>query len=554
MPPVPDALTPEEHARAEYIAYFIAWFRGGEKVPPYDPALAHRDFCMAAGIVLGQREPVIVRGQTSQMLPDGTHSFPIETVLGADGSSIPRASGEIAWSARDGVTFRIEFPHASRADAVPSPHGMAPPPPKGSLSDVSDTASWSGTIVEGGSFALFGAGGNVNTIHSPVDVSYVSRSIVTGKASFATVDLPINHPMAFRHDTPNLRREFLPSFDLLPWPNSDDVKHVESGTYHSRMRNLVVLQAEPRLTIYRGSSPGTDRGVWVVDEGPALSVERLPTDAAEDARGFLSFLVGRNLQFYWRDTFKESSIRRLYFGSLRPHAPVLGNEQPVPLYGVKEAYSLGSEIATRLQPLFARFRAVSDDYNLDFVLSPIWTALDGYVDDKLAEVCVSLERLATAHADYLKNSGKGKPKVEFLTKAQSTALIDALKAKADEMAVTAFIPADVLRIVKNKLDNVHQPPNADKLEVVFTDVGLTLRKEEEDALGNRNRALHGRKTLKGLDLVAVADELQRFDVLRTLIYKAALRLIDYTGPYMDYGVKTPGMGYSIQYLAAPAKT
>jgi hypothetical protein len=308
----------------------------------------------------------------------------------------------------------------------------------------------------------------------------------------------------------------------------------------------------PKLTVYLGSSPETRHGVWLVDEGPAPSAERLPTDAAEDARAFLSFLVGRHLPFYWRDTLQGNDrIQRLYFGALRPHAPVLGNEQPVPLGDVREAFSDGVAIGHRLPPLFARFRAVREDYNFDFVLSPLWTALDGYVDDKLAEACVSLERLATAHADYLKKSGKEKAKVELLTKKQATAVREALTKAADKVADVAFIPPDVLTIIKNKIGNIHQPPNADKLELVFTHVGITLRGDEERAISNRNRALHGRATLGGLDLAAIAEELKRFNILQTLIHKAVLRLIDYSGPYMDYGDYPEGKAYSVKELSSP---
>ena len=548
-------LTPEEHARAEYIAYFIAWFRGGERVPQYDPSLAHEDFCMAAELVLGQREAVVDRGQTSQILSDGTHSFPVETLLGADGKSIPSVSGEIAWSARDGVTFRFEFPHASNADAAPAPFGNDARPPDGSISEVPDTPSWIGTVVGGGAFALFGAGGRVNTNHISVGMGWVSRSIVTGKASFAALDLPISHSMAFRHDTPALRREFLPSFSLLDWPDPETYTYNDSTNQRMRVRNRLVLQADPRLTVYLGSSSETSHGVWVVDEAAQPTSERVPSDAAENARRFLSFLVGRNLPFYWRDTFQcNNRLRRLYLGALRPQCRILGNEQPVPLRNVPEEFSHGVAIGYRLPQLFERFRKVPEEYNLDFVLSPLWTALDGYVDDKLAGVCVSLERLSTAHVDYQKNASKGGAKMQFLAKTQSSALINALAERADEIARTTDISGDVLEIIKKKLANIHQPPNADKLEMIFTHLGINLREEEQEALGNRNRALHGRQTLRGVHLAAVAEELHRFDILRTLVLKAVLRLIDYTGPYMDYGDKPAGRAYSVQQLTEPTAT
>ncbi len=50
-----DPLTAAEHAEAERIAYFYALDRGGGHLPPYDPALAHDEFCRAAVEVIARR-------------------------------------------------------------------------------------------------------------------------------------------------------------------------------------------------------------------------------------------------------------------------------------------------------------------------------------------------------------------------------------------------------------------------------------------------------------------------------------------------------------------
>ena len=547
-------LSAAEHSLAQYIAYHIAWHRGGGKEPPYEPVLVHADFCQAAGFVINLREPTTNRANEPKLLPDGTHYFPIETLLGMDGLAIPDARGDISWSAKDGLTYRFEYSHAPTNEAVPSPSGLTPPDQIGSICEIPDIPSWSGTIAGGLSFSLFGAGGKVDTHSSAVGGRYSSQSILTGEAAFATIDLLLDHPLSFRHDTPALRREFVPSFMLLSWPDSEEYTYQDATIHHRRSRNRILLQDDPKIMVYSGSTrPGTGHGVWVVDEGTGPPSDRMPSIGAEDARGFLSFLVGRNLPFYWRDTFPvQGRVRRLYISFLRPHSPVLGNEQPLPLCHVREAYPQGVEIGYRLPQLFAQFREVREDYNLDFVFSPLWTAFDGFLDDKLAGACVSLERLATAHADYLKNNGAGKPKVEFLSKQQGKALRERLTKAAEDVAAANPIPDDVLTIIKNKIANIHQPPNADKLELIFTHLGLELRDDERQAISNRNRALHGRATLAGLDLAAINEELIRFNILRTLVHKAVLRLIGYEGPYMDYGDNPIDMAYSVKDMTTPA--
>ena len=275
------------------------------------------------GEVIARRGSGAAGSQAPRVLPDGTHVFPIETLLGQDGNPIPGATGEVGWSAKDGLVYRFEYPHASTAEAAPSTFGMLPRPPDGSISDIPEAPSWRGSIVGGGTFALFGAGGTVNTQHHPVGGRYSSRSTASGKAALGAVTLAVDHPMAFRHDTPGLRREFLPSFMLLSWPDPDEVRYTDGTTQHWRMRNRVILQAEPRLTVYLGSTtPGTHHGVWLIDEGPSPASDRLPSDTAEDARAFLSFLVGRNLPFYWRDTFPgDGQIRAPLRWSLAATCP-----------------------------------------------------------------------------------------------------------------------------------------------------------------------------------------------------------------------------------------
>jgi hypothetical protein len=478
---------------------------------------------------------------------DGEHVFVVGSIHDRTGAAVPGAAGEIRWSARDGLTFRFEIPHESTTDAAPSPYGMIDRPPPG-LSEVSETPSWSGTIKGGGDFSLFGAVAQIDTKHRPFEPEYRSRSTVRGRATLGSVTIPLDCPLGFRHDTPNRPREFLPSFSMLRWPGFEKFEFTDEHHWHSRLRGKLVLQSEPALTVYGGTTdPGTRHGAWLIDEGPLPESGWIPSDAAEDARSFLSFLVGRNLPFHWRDTFPdEATIQRLYIGTRRATADVAGIEQPLPLNNIGEAVQHAPIIGAQLPALFARFRSVRRDYNLEFVLSPIWAAFDGYADDKLALACVSLERLATAHGDYLEKLYGKRPKAKFLTKEQSKPLLKALADTATEVAGATGISDDNLRILKNKIENVHQPPNADKLGLAFADVGVELREEEEDALNNRNRALHGRATMKGDDLGSIEADLNRFDILRTLIHKAVLALLAYEGQYLDYGDRAAGRAYSIR--------
>lgn len=103
-------------------------------------------------------------------------------------------------------------------------------------------------------------------------------------------------------------------------------------------------------------------------------------------------------------------------------------------------------------------------------------------------------------------------------------------------------------LVNKKINNIHTPPNADNLKEVFAFLGIMLASAEKKALDNRNLTLHGNQTMKGISVEEVAAETRQFDILRTLINKATLRLLDYDGPYMDYGNPGTGKPFSVQTL------
>jgi hypothetical protein len=485
---------------------------------------------------------------------DGEHVFTVESIFDRQGNAIPGAAGRIIWSAEDGLKFHFEIPHESPFEGVPSSFGMSDQPPTG-LSEVTHVPSWSGVIDGGGKFMLFGAGGIVDTKHQPFRPELGADSTVDGRAALGSMTFPLSCPLAFRDDTPNHPRDFVPSFSLLPWPTYDQLKFVHGDVLHTRLRGKLVLESDPPLTIYQGTAdPGARHGVWVVDEGPLPESERSPSEHVDDARSFLSYLVGRDLPIHWRDRFPdESNIRRLYMGARRATSEIQGNEQPLPLYGVAGSLTHGRAVAEKLPTLFSRFERVRRDYNLEFVLSPIWAAFDGYFDDRLALGCVSLERLATAHGDHLKKLIGERPKTEFLTTLQSKAFLKALAETADDVAKNTGISGDNLRILKNKLNNAHQPPNADKLAQAFQDIGLELSEEERKTLDNRNRALHGRATMVGEDIASVEADLRRFDILRTLIHKAVLGLLDYDGMYVDYGDRQAGTNYTVKHFVRQPK-
>ena len=480
---------------------------------------------------------------------DGTHVFPISSLEAPDGGSYDGASGKIRWSPSDGLTFIFRIPRSSGLAGGSTVEGATPWKHRAGFNEVPREPAWTGTVAGGKSFRLFATkGASRQELRTGTDGTS-NATVLIGQAVYGELVLANDGPVSFFRATPRKPRYFISGFQPYPWPDFYEERFDEGKSF--RAVGCITLQAAPLLCVVLGGECGVPDGAWLVDEGDAPQDIRTPAESCDEARRFVSFLVGRSVPFLWTDRFTEADhLTRLYYGSPHGFSTVLGNEQPLPLCHLIDVVKYSQDICTKLPAMFEKFRTVAKDYDIDFISSPIWSAFDTYADDKLTFACVSLERLATAHEEFLKRNPSLAPTTEeFLTTEQGGAIKPVLGAVVRALADPLKLSGEAVRIlIDKKINNIHTPPNADKLKDVFTFLGLELSSDEKKAIDFRNRTLHGRRTMKDVSLAAVAKETRRFDVLRTLINKAMLRLLDYDGPYMDCGAPEPPKSFSIKVL------
>jgi len=479
---------------------------------------------------------------------DGTHVFPITSLAAPVDDSYAGASGEIRWNPRDGLTFTFRVPSSPGLAGAPTVGGATPWKQGAGFHEVPREPAWTGTVAGGKSFRLFATKGESRRELHIGTGGTSNATVLIGQAVYGELVLPNDGPVSFFRATPRKPRYFISGFQPCSWPDFYEERFNEGK---SRSVRCLTLQAAPLLRVMLGEECGVPDGAWLVDEGEVPPDIRTPPKTCDEARRFISFLVGRTVPFLWTDRFtEEHHFTRLYFGSPHGFSAVLGNEQPLPLCHLCDVIKYSRDICVKLLAMFEKFRTVAKDYDIDFISSPIWSAFDTYADDKLTFACVSLERLATAHEEFLKRNPSLAPKTEeFLTPKHAKAIKRVLGAVVKALADPLKLSPEAVRIlVEKKINNIHTPPNADKLEDVFTFLGLELSADEKSTIEFRNRTLHGRRTMKESSLAAVSEETRWFDVLRTLINKALLRLLDYDGPYMDCGAPAPLKGFSIKVL------
>ncbi len=484
--------------------------------------------------------------QPPQLNESCEHHFRVGLIRDAKRRRIERASGDIWWSPRDGVRFRFVLPGGYLESPFADAFGMVGHPRSG-LFQVPHEPSWWGTIQGGGEFWLIGASGKSSSdLAGFEDQAAVTR--IDGHAYLAVVSFPLKNSLSFQDETPHLTRYFVPHFSPKFWPDADSITFKHRRKSYTRYRNKLDLQADPAIVVYRGETHNaTIGGSWILTEEEQPEPSTLATPAVSDAKSFLSFLVGKRLPIYWWDVFpNRSTIKRSYVGTQKEVASPNGMEQPLPLASIGGAYSSAREIGPRLSNLFLRYRTIRKRLNLDFIMSPIWAAYDSMIEDRLALACVALERFATAQKDFGNSDKLGHSKSPLLEKRVARKLRSRLLKALEEVGSEGSIAAESQRIIRAKLEHIGERPNADKLEQAFTGLGVELNADEQNVLSNRNRVMHGNKTLNGYDLRSVSEDNLRFDILRTLIHKGMLSLLDYEGVYLDYSHRDEFTMYSIR--------
>jgi len=220
---------------------------------------------------------------------------------------------------------------------------------------------------------------------------------------------------------------------------------------------------------------------------------------------------------------------------------------PLPLL-----YSSGPNLAQgvvgQLPALFATYLRIHGTIDLTFILAPLWSAPDGFITDLLALACISLERLAEEWKHYSHNSG-AHPNSKFCSKWQSRKIRSALKKALDDAIIAdPQLATAPIEIIKGRIDSqLCQQPNADRLIGLFNSIGVKLD-DDKACVENRNRALHGNRTLLDCgDTGTIDAEILRFDIIRMMIIRAVLSVLDYRGPYINYAARSPQKDSPIEW-------
>jgi hypothetical protein len=467
------------------------------------------------------------------------------------------AIGEVRWSPEEGATYRVEFPGVGVTNCAEFCRNTADGLGAGTVSNFSRDAEWTGKTMHGGEIRLFGTTKESESTHTSGTSGCTMHSTVKGHAAFVSVELPHDGELTFWHDTKESRRFSFVGFEMLRWPQCEDNTFTTGDganrTWRQTLRCSLTLSEQPLIKIVAGGPRWQTcqlKHAWMaVDDTVPVDDWNLSADCRA-ASSFLSFILGVRTPFLWQDTLQNKNrLSRVYYGWQRAKTDRPFVPQPLPLGGVVEALQHGPTVVDALPRLFKTFLELHKAYDIDWIVSPLWYALDAFADDKLALACVSLERFVAAHTEYSNSDDIRQTQTVFWSKQQGEHVRQAMQTALQTAAKEVQLANDKVEILGKRISQFGQMTNADRMTAAFDVVGLRLTEAEIDAIKKRNVCLHGNRSLKDSgNLVEMNEEMGRFDTLRMVIYKAVLSLVGYEGPYIDYAERPSQGNFPIKIM------
>jgi hypothetical protein len=197
------------------------------------------------------------------------------------------------------------------------------------------------------------------------------------------------------------------------------------------------------------------------------------------------------------------------------------------------------DIAGLLKALAPRYLKLRRLLNLDHALWRYWTFQEMPLGINLPMIVNAMEILSLAwfSSKFSASQGKfvsGKFFNELLADDFKSIRAKLTKAAEEEGPARGLGNARSMEAVMTRLRDSFQMGWSARMNQFFTELGLVLSDDEKAALKARNEQTHAFAD------AAQAHELWKHgELLRTLFYKVILRLLDYSGEFLDYAVQNP---------------
>ena len=433
---------------------------------------------------------------TPYIQSDGTHVIPVQRIHRLGQPPNENSRGDVCWSRRDGLSFQFQTTLTSFFDFSDIPTELSVCG-AGSVHAIKMDPEWYAETADGSPVRLYATSDHATT---SMTTSWsiekgngtVSSKRVHGTACYAEVGLSRDSSLAYWHETLPGLRLYSPGWEIGNWGVQEKYDYtINDTTYTQSRRSFSLGASDGRALVSSQNRENGLKGVWLTYQHDEQENPFWFPDSCDRLRGLMSILLGQHVVFVWRDTpTTDGGLNRLYYGWHKGVDSEHPLSQLVPFVGTVEALSHGGAVSDRLPVLDRQFAELRKLFDPEWVASPLWTAAGDFLDNRLAHACVALERLSSAYHDCVRPADIYPKPPDFIRPGQKNTLISRLWKTLMEVAYSENLSEDAVRILGNKFNNLCQPTNADKLSMVFEELGIALSDVEKESISNRNRSLH----------------------------------------------------------------
>lgn len=253
---------------------------------------------------------------------------------------------------------------------------------------------------------------------------------------------------------------------------------------------------------------------------------RIPGEAErESISEIVSFVLGRQLLSVGYTEFSETG------GILRTKAKSpWGNARSVSALSWSEPVRLKPHDATEtpeatLTQVASNYLQKRDSLHMNEALWRYWLAESLPIGTSIPLLANAIEILAGA---WFK-SNNSKSKGVYLDRARWDSLVSTeFRNIKGQLKGEQYVDR-----IMNRLGNCNAMGTNERLDFFFDEIELTVGKEERDAISARNKMIHS-SFASNADTM---NEISRLtDLYKTLFHRVFLKLLGYTGTYVDYSV------------------
>ncbi len=217
---------------------------------------------------------------------------------------------------------------------------------------------------------------------------------------------------------------------------------------------------------------------------------------------------------------------------------------PVDRLRGKGAQNIESVLAS-LVPAYLERRRL---YALDDALWRYWTFQELPLGVNLPMLVNGFEILARAWFESPRTESHGSftPKQEFVSLLRAD--FDEVRRKLEEAATTKpsmsrLQNRETLDALMRRLENSFEMGQNARIRAFFRELGLEPTEAQVESMDARNKQIHGDSPDR-----EPSELWGHSENLRTLFYQIVLRLLDYSGEYLDWALQEP----AVKRLSAPA--